>query len=502
MRKSFLWVLIVLVLFVSCEERIAQNDSPEAETAVVSTGDDSWNEEIAAGSEVVDASKTDSYDVSESKGDSFFIKMNSSGRLLLKGMDSSLVSIEVKNADASERSRASTSAQVKLIESSGNSSIYVVVPSGDGSCSVSSSDLGINGDNAVVKVMMAEAENLSPTSTYGTFSYTVPEKEKTEEAQTGESYDQHWKYYTADLTSEEWKDYKDKVVCLSQALIRSSNKGGSSISQKIGILKDSKVYYDQSYYGLIDLTGMDKLEIYSYLKVYYMLNDATLNSYVILPEMITADGDPVEIKGYPHVFRLTGLEKSDYGYDIVMTGIASDKTEAVITELYAGMRTTKGRSVKRPYIVKYEKEGEGYTLTLHFDDYTPGDDLLLDFTWSSAQTADENTVFGSISVKKATTKMEKDYTLATVGTHDNVNVKAGKSLTIYYQKTDAEYTIELQDTGERGNCIFVHSCERENGEQSWGYCKFPYTIEAGESGSITILCRNEDCTLTYTVKKE
>ena len=484
MKKLSVFILVVLFLCLSCSSDIESGNTELSD-------DNDWDKEIENGAEVVRVGSVDSYDVTKSKGNILFFSISAGDTINLKGMDTSLLSIEVK-ADNSGSRGVSESSQVTKIISDSNSSVYVVVPQNDGTYSLSASEIGIKGDDVIVKVRKAEKTS---STTAGVFSYQIPVKERTEEAEKGESTKKYWKFYTVDLNSEEWKDYKDSEIVLTQNSVIHSETGGGRYSDRIGIMKDGQVKYDQDYSGLISLKGLDELRIYSYLDVSFMSGDCTLNSYLMLPEKVTAGGDALQIKGFPHVFRFTGLTDSTYGYDIIISGISAESrsmAEMVASNLYAGnLRKTNGERVAEPYITGYKKEGDGYTLTLHFDEFTSGEDLLLSFPWRDTVSANENTVFGSIKLSKTATAVTKDTSQFKSGT---IHLNKGESKTIYFSNLDKNYTVSVDNSEYDVVMIYMYS---------YGHGTFysSRTFEKGCSGAITILSRNKECDITYTVSE-
>lgn len=474
--KRILSAVLIVFFCISCEF----NGGSEVESTV----------------ETIDASVVESYDVSSMKGDTLYIKISEGDSLRLVGMDAGLISVLVAGDTSSSRNAS----RVKEIFSDSENSIYVIVPDEDGSHSLSAAEIGVKGRDVIVKVRKASPEKLTSKATIGVFSYRIPEKAKTPEAEKGESSVTYWKYYKADLTSDEWKAYKDSEVVLAQSTLRYSELGGGRYSDSIGILKDGEVYYTGDFSGLIDLSGLDELKIYSFLNVSYMSGDVRLNSYIILPEEVKSGGDEVEIKGFPHVFKLTGLEKSEYGYDIIISGIGRDYAEKFAERIYVShLRKTDGTRIGKPVITNYEKEEEGgkYTLTFHFDEF-PLENLILDFSWMDAQKVDDDTVFGKISLRKTESEVSKVIYDLKEGSY-TLNLKAGQSKTIYYSAVDdKDYRITFSGDYNRGNLVMVHSNERGS-----GIFNSPFsTTDIGRKGSVTILSLDKDTVITCEVKAD
>ena len=102
MKKLSVFILVVLFLCLSCSSDI---ESGNTELSV----DNEWSKEIEAGAEVVRVGSVDSYDVTKSKGNILFFSISAGDTINLKGMDISLLSIEVKadNSGSREVSKSS-----------------------------------------------------------------------------------------------------------------------------------------------------------------------------------------------------------------------------------------------------------------------------------------------------------------------------------------------------------------------------------------------------------
>ena len=274
---------------------------------------------------------------------------------------------------------------------------------------------------------------------------------------------------------------------------------GGRYTDKFGLLENGNVIYSNEIEGLYDLSGKDTLNLYTFLRTSkYEGSAEVFRTYLLIPEDVSEE--PLDIIGYPHVFKISPTNP-DKRCEIRIGSIPKELFVQVVSNLIQGHPRYTGAGEK--------KNGSPVGKILWIKDITENNedsdkmDVVLTYTKGVKEEfiinsycrdyIEPNTVFGKISMVESDAEWVFEE-LKDVNIH-NISLGGGNPIFHSIQFTipkDKSYTLTITSNSRNADILFY-----TNRRCGSGGINTPITLEAGESGHITLFTKGEEATVSY-----
>lgn len=487
MKKIFLFCLLIAFVFAfsSCSEA-AQNDPKPEEEEVINVDNGSLDKNLS----------------SMKAGDELSFRMGSAGTLNLSGVNlDSLFSVEFEggNAKGTSRGKSGGNSEISRVDKNGP---FILIPQASGEVSFSGSDVGASIDDGIVKLKKI-GNDLRVGKNYVEYDVLPTGIDYKAEGYPEYLHPTYQNYIKIDFNTPQWSFLKDKKVVIVQNAFHNSLERGSyggRSTDRFGLLENGKVIYSNEIEGLYDLSGKDTLNLYTFLRTSkYEGNAEVFRTYLLIPEDVSEE--PMDIIGYPHVFKVTPTDPNKR-CEIRIDSIPKELFVQVVSNLIQGRPRYTGAGEK--------KNGSPVGKILWIKDITENNedpnkmDVVLTYTKGVKEEfiinsycrdyIEPNTVFGKISVEAG----ENGWDVHEITLDDSIhNVSLGGENPIFHSlqftiPKDKSYTLTITSNSRNAD-ILVYTNRRCGS----GGINTPITLEAEESGHITLFTKGEEATVSY-----
>lgn len=490
MKKIFLFCLLIAFVFAfsSCNE--ASHNTDPQEEGVINVDNGSLNKSLS----------------SMKAGDELSFRMGSEGTLNLSGVNlDSLFSVEFEggNAKGTSRGMSGGNSEISRVDEKGP---FILIPQASGEVSFSGADLGASIDDGTVKLKKI-GNDLRNGQNYVEYDVLPTEIDYREEGYPDYLHPTYQNYIRIDFNTPQWSPLKDKKVVIMQNMFFDSPLVGSytaNYMDKFGLLENGKVVYSTEIRGLYDLSTAedDTLNLYTFLRASKVEGDhLVFRTYLLVPEDVT--DKPLDIVGYPHVFKFAPNDKNKK-YEIRLSNIPKDYFEQVVTNLFQGEpRYTDGNPVGKPLWIKdisiNTEDDKNMDAVLIF---TSGIDKEFIINSYGRIYAEPDTVFGKISMGPDETSWKvNDINLEGKESYSSGEISLGGTNPIFHSikfnnPTNDNYTLTISNSSGRVYLMYYTG----RGQGSRGIDR-PIRIEPGDKGHFTLFTFGEEATISYQLTK-
>lgn len=394
MKKSLFICLLIIIIFAfsSCNE--ASHNTDPQEEGVINVDNGSLDKNLS----------------SMKAGDELSFRMGSEGTLNLSGVNlDSLFSVEFEggNAKGTSRGMSGGNSEISRVDKNGP---FILIPQASGEVSFSGSDVGASIDDGIVKLKKI-GNDLRVGKNYVEYDVPPTGKDYKKEGYPEYQWPTYQNYIHIDFNSPQWSPFKDKkIVIMQNAFFDSVSEeahGGRS-TNNFGLLENGNVIYSNEIEGLYNLEGKSTLNLYTFLRTSeYKGSASVFRTYLLIPEVVSST--PMDIVGYPHVFRFN--PEDDQAYEITITGCPKGEFHNLISDMLQGRPRyindetgTNGKDIEKIIWIKnIDRTGDNLNVTLFFKGAE--EDFILSSYWrqriNENEAVDATYDFGTISMEKS-----------------------------------------------------------------------------------------------------